>query len=622
MDHLFIPSPSPNILFSPNSQALSPTPDVSVSHSASTQPGGSSRSDCDLEYITNLEAWANGLYNQNTLLVAEKQGMESNFNVLLARIGDRLDAAIGATVLANPAGTVFDHPPIITLNRADHPNATLWFKDDFKDCKSSKTSTTDKPTTRGKKAAANSQPIPYITDCNGRPVRGHVIRERAAACLQQLFLWGLAPRTWGTVTHNALQWVIGVMEDLFPILRLCEGHWKLILLISKMYSGWMSTHLPHAADEPSTERSRSPESNKRSAPPTSSTNPAKRSRTTPHPFEPTPTLTSSSDTTRPTASAASSTSASDRCAATPENDQNAHDDSPPPPATTTSPVTMAPAAMTASHAPSAPAAMTALHAPTAPPTTTAPPTSIAPPKTTAEAEAPFPGEVMESEVTEGNIGREDFELENPLAEITISRPLARVRENTVSRVSTNPHTLQITATTTSSLLPATSTQGPGSEPEAAVSRGTDTAASRQPTTTADNGAGATSIAISSLSRAQSAAPGASPTTSPGVASSTSMGSTLAPPHVPRADDGLPPWSGLPVSITNGQKKIQVSKTSKTARALCQAAFVQKYEGSSSDEFKHYWDNTILTTPAAHEFWKARSSAAKAASSSDLGLHVK
>ncbi|TRM55486.1 hypothetical protein BD626DRAFT_525468 [Schizophyllum amplum] len=202
-------------------------------------------STCDPEYVRNLEARVQALLEQNGILAMEKKTVQDALQSLIQSVGDKL--SMEPAVQASPQGSVLDRPAIVELNSANFPKAKYWYKDEQPAVggkRKSKVSRTDQP--------SNAKPekkfaTPYITDIEGRPVDTAHMRFRLYAICQQLVLWGIAPRTWCTIGHEALQYTIANMEDLFPILRLCDGHWKLIKFGTYYYPSWWGTYGPNAA---------------------------------------------------------------------------------------------------------------------------------------------------------------------------------------------------------------------------------------------------------------------------------------------------------------------------------------------------------------------------------------
>ncbi|KAL1686255.1 hypothetical protein GGG16DRAFT_105835 [Schizophyllum commune] len=509
----------------------------------------------DPQYVANLEDWAQTVFQQNVRLTAENQALEANFNSLVKRIGDKLDTTNANTVTGpvHATGTVFDHPPIITLNRADFPKIPYWSKQDWANREGRKTrvSTTDKATSRkGKpKTPADSLPVPYLTHFDGSPVYGGAIRKHIAACLHQLLFWGIAPAVWGTACHNAHEYVIGVIEELFPFLRLCEGHWKLDMLISSMYSNWWSTYGPPVEGVGSTSRSTSEESAHQ----------------------------------RGTKRAASSTAESTDTAAKRARSTSITSEGPSPPGLHTQQSTALGATELSD------------------PTTSLTQSPGSPPRDELGTSELLPKVHGTGERNDGVLDadeEEDFELENPLTEISLER---RDVERTAGLDS--PITAIPPERTRSDLPPISEAVQP---PRAPSFPSPSTAGSLAPNPSTSS---PTRIemaeAVGAIDDAASGRPPSATSSIPQLVADSSNGS--APSQGASA-------SGLPPGVVDKQKKIQIQRKSTTARALCQAAFSRKYDGSS-DEFKHYWSNIIVKMPAIHEFWKARSAAAQHASSS-------
>ncbi|KAF8236451.1 hypothetical protein L208DRAFT_1251726 [Tricholoma matsutake] len=88
--------------------------------------------------------------------------------------------------------------------------------------------------------------LKFIEDENGNTIDGY--RATAIHKLAHL-LWvglsnaGKAPKSWGKVdAETSSQFQIKMCQN-FPELRLCEGNWKVDLIVTLNYPSWYSTHV-------------------------------------------------------------------------------------------------------------------------------------------------------------------------------------------------------------------------------------------------------------------------------------------------------------------------------------------------------------------------------------------
>ena len=134
----------------------------------------------------------------------------------------------------------------LPLNKADYPKVQFWMKGDF--CNQmQKAKEPHVPSltvcTRGKSRIARGENVTsrYLEDEHGQVINGHVLMEMRALArqvFQHLHSQNLAPRTWTKASIVAHQYYRNSMNAQFPILRLCEGHWKVDKLAIDSYPGW------------------------------------------------------------------------------------------------------------------------------------------------------------------------------------------------------------------------------------------------------------------------------------------------------------------------------------------------------------------------------------------------
>lgn len=118
-----------------------------------------------------------------------------------------------------------------TFLRKDYPHVKFWTKYDWKDSKV--------------KGSA------YLEDENGNPIstdEANRIRKHAKRIWQEFLNVGVAPATWMKIDASANHQYQQQMEKDFPLLRLCEGHWKVERLAIDNYPSWRS-HAVNASGE-------------------------------------------------------------------------------------------------------------------------------------------------------------------------------------------------------------------------------------------------------------------------------------------------------------------------------------------------------------------------------------
>ncbi|KIY46008.1 hypothetical protein FISHEDRAFT_75855 [Fistulina hepatica ATCC 64428] len=97
----------------------------------------------------------------------------------------------------------------------------------------------------------------FIEDRNGDMVDGFQaseIRRAMQSVWQMLLTRGLAPKTWGAASSEALAIFHGQMNIQCPELALCQNNWKATEICTANYPSWASTHLPSGSKAVKRER--------------------------------------------------------------------------------------------------------------------------------------------------------------------------------------------------------------------------------------------------------------------------------------------------------------------------------------------------------------------------------
>jgi hypothetical protein len=134
------------------------------------------------------------------------------------------------------------------FNRKDYPRVRYWSTKDWKEDSSDAMIVNELPATKGKSRVTKGINVTgrFVEEADGTIVNGHQIsdmRYLATQVFNQLLKHNAAPPKFKSIQCDAFQFFLYEMYTNFPMLRLCEGHWKAIRLGSSTYSGWYRNHV-------------------------------------------------------------------------------------------------------------------------------------------------------------------------------------------------------------------------------------------------------------------------------------------------------------------------------------------------------------------------------------------
>ncbi|KAG6807409.1 hypothetical protein H0H92_007647, partial [Tricholoma furcatifolium] len=141
--------------------------------------------------------------------------------------------------------TVLDIPP--RPQQKDYPNIKYWYKYQWlADKQALKDSGDSKKCAKGRARQAQGVNVMlrYIEDSNGKVVDGFMaqkIRKLARTIWQSFAESGILPSTWGKASREANHQYRKEMERAFPVLALCDDHWKVDTIATEAYPSWYSS---------------------------------------------------------------------------------------------------------------------------------------------------------------------------------------------------------------------------------------------------------------------------------------------------------------------------------------------------------------------------------------------
>jgi hypothetical protein len=139
---------------------------------------------------------------------------------------------------------------LITLqfHRKDYSRVRYWSAKDWKDDSLDAMVVNKLPATKGKSRVTKGINVTgrFIEDVDGTIVNGHQVSNMCYLTTQvfnQLLKHNATPPKFKSIPRNSFQFFLYKMYTNFPVLHLCEGHWKAIWLGSSIYSGWYYNHI-------------------------------------------------------------------------------------------------------------------------------------------------------------------------------------------------------------------------------------------------------------------------------------------------------------------------------------------------------------------------------------------
>jgi hypothetical protein len=155
--------------------------------------------------------------------------------------------------IAGSSGLLFNQvssarlPP---LSQVDYPLVKYWERKVWKTVAGTRKDTSEVQAKTGSRGGSRSSKgenvmMLYIEDANGMPIDGNIaggIREHARSIWRSLYERGIAPETWGQATMEVREKYCREMESEYPVLRLCNNHWKVNAIATAIYSQWHRTY--------------------------------------------------------------------------------------------------------------------------------------------------------------------------------------------------------------------------------------------------------------------------------------------------------------------------------------------------------------------------------------------
>lgn len=144
------------------------------------------------------------------------------------------------------SGSTFIHPLLPQLDRANYPNIRDWEPDHYNSRRGRQ---------RGGKDSREDRPASvlssYMEDETGDQVSEKT--KRAVRMMAKGFFLGLlrdnkAPACWGSAPLSVRNQLINTLENVFPFLRFCAGHWKANQVATNSYSQWYGNVVENRSD--------------------------------------------------------------------------------------------------------------------------------------------------------------------------------------------------------------------------------------------------------------------------------------------------------------------------------------------------------------------------------------
>ena len=133
--------------------------------------------------------------------------------------------------------------PLPQLKQENYPKVRYWYADRYTSRRKNRKDDDDdddeeeKPKLKGDTSVLSS----FMEDENGNPIPNGLrsaTRKAAKGFFQLLLEVGRAPSKWGSASIDIVNELIYRLEDGFPFLRLCDGHWKAAQIATNSYSQW------------------------------------------------------------------------------------------------------------------------------------------------------------------------------------------------------------------------------------------------------------------------------------------------------------------------------------------------------------------------------------------------
>ena len=155
----------------------------------------------------------------------------------------------GTICASDLSNTIFSTRPS-PLSQMDYPLVKFWEKKSWKNFSSTRKDASEVETKAGARGGTRSSRgenvmMLYVEDASGTPIDGNIasgMRDLARSIWRSLYERGIAPETWGQATKEVREEYFQDMESNYPVLRLCDNHWKANSLATTIYSQWYKTY--------------------------------------------------------------------------------------------------------------------------------------------------------------------------------------------------------------------------------------------------------------------------------------------------------------------------------------------------------------------------------------------
>lgn len=160
---------------------------------------------------------------------------------------DDNSGTMGSSVVSTNQLSSVTPPSLLQL---DYPLVKYWERKVWKSVACTRKDTSEVQTKSGSRGGTRSSKgenvmMLYIEDANGSPIDGNIasgMRDFARSIWRSLYDRGIAPETWGQATKEVRGEYCREMESEYPVLRLCNNHWKANAVATAIYSQWYRTY--------------------------------------------------------------------------------------------------------------------------------------------------------------------------------------------------------------------------------------------------------------------------------------------------------------------------------------------------------------------------------------------
>ncbi|KAJ7246890.1 hypothetical protein B0H12DRAFT_1073053 [Mycena haematopus] len=199
-------------------------------------------------YKNLLDSYNNLFEQYNKLRLSFVQHTSSSSQPV-SSIVPNVPSRASATSLATTASSLFSVNPgaLVLADRKEYPDVVFWTRRRFNESQKTKAVATmnSMPGKRGRSRAAQDINVmtQYLEKTDGSIVSGN---EAATIRATQITIWNQIlqtspsnlPRTWKQASITVVNYHRAELYTAYPLLRLCESHWKADLLATTSYPSW------------------------------------------------------------------------------------------------------------------------------------------------------------------------------------------------------------------------------------------------------------------------------------------------------------------------------------------------------------------------------------------------